>query len=201
MTDPEASQRLGEEMSGLVTFPDPTLHEALTRLGLHADPPHNTSREATMSRSRDIGTATATAVVKYLRTHGWPHAERRALTGAQDQGDITGTPGICWEVKGGKTAEQAGDGLIADWLDETETERRHAGADIGILITKRKGYSAIRAASWIAHLDLTTWYALTGARAPLPSSVSSQPVHLPLSTLVPLLHAAGYGTPTPEVAA
>lgn len=154
-----------------------------------------------MSRPKDIGTIAESAVVRYLKDHGWPHAERRALTGALDCGDITGTPGICWEVKGGKTAEQASDGLIRDWLDETETERGHAGADIGILVTKRAGFGPARAASWWAHLDLMTLYALAGARAPLPSSVSSQPVRLHLSTLVPLLHAAGYGTPTGEVAA
>lgn len=154
-----------------------------------------------MARPRDIGTTAETAVVKYLRTHGWPYAERRALTGAQDLGDITGTPGVCWEVKSGKTAEKAGDGLIADWLDETETERRHAGADIGVLVTKRSGYGPDRAASWWAHLDLMSLYAIASARAPLSPVVIGQPVRLHLSTLLPLLHAAGYGATAEEVAA
>lgn len=146
-----------------------------------------------MSRPRDIGTTAETAVVRYLRTHGWPYAERRALAGAADLGDITGTPGICWEIKAGKTAEKASDGLIRDWLDETETERRHAGADIGVLVTKRAGYGPDRAASWWAHLDLMSLYAIASARAPLSPVVIGQPLRLHLSTLVPLLHAAGYG--------
>lgn len=153
-----------------------------------------------MSRPRDIGTTAETAVVKYLRTHGWPHAERRALTGAQDLGDITGTPGVCWEIKAGKTAEKAGDGLITDWLDETETERRHAGADIGVLVTKRAGYGPDRASSWWAHLDLMSLYAIASARTPLSPVVIAQPLRLHLSTLVPLLHAAGYGTTSTDVA-
>lgn len=147
-----------------------------------------------MTRSKDIGTAAESAVVKYLRTHGWPYAERRALAGATDLGDITGTPGLCWEIKSGKTAEKAGDGLIADWLDETETERRHSGADIGILVTKRSGFGPERAASWWAHLDLMSLYAIAGARTPLQASIIGQPLRLHLSTLLPILWAAGYGT-------
>lgn len=154
-----------------------------------------------MTRPKNVGTAAETAVVRYLRTHGWPHAERRSLGGAHDLGDITGTPGVCWEIKSGKTAERASDGLIADWLDETEAERRNAGADIGILVTKRPGYGPNRAASWWAHVDLPTFYCLSQATRPLPVHLLAQPVRLHLSTLVPLLHTAGYGTPTPEVAA
>lgn len=147
-----------------------------------------------MNRSKSVGTQAETAVVRYLRTHGWPYAERRALAGAHDLGDITGTPGVCWEVKSGKTAEKAGDGLIRDWLDETETERRHAGADIGILVTKRAGYGPERAASWWAHLDLMSLYAIAGARTPLSPTIIGQPLRLHLSTLLPILWAAGYGT-------
>lgn len=153
-----------------------------------------------VNRSKSVGTQAESAVVRYLRTHGFPHAERRALTGAQDFGDITGTPGVCWEIKSGKTAEKAGDGLVRDWLDETETERRNAGADVGVLVTKRAGYGPDRAASWWAHLDLMSLYAIASARAPLDPTVIGQPLRLHLSTLVPLLHAAGYGTTSTDVA-
>ena len=53
------------------------------------------------NRPKAIGTAAETAVVRYLAAHGFPNAERRALHGATDLGDITGTPSLCWEVKGG----------------------------------------------------------------------------------------------------
>lgn len=48
-----------------------------------------------------IGTAAETAVVRYLAAHGFPAAERRALHGATDLGDITGTPSLCWETERG----------------------------------------------------------------------------------------------------
>lgn len=146
-----------------------------------------------MSRSKDIGTETETAVVRYLRTHGWPSAERRALAGGTDLGDITGTPGLCWEIKGGATAEAAGDQLITDWLDETETERANAGADLGILVTKRASYGAARTAWWWAHMDLTTLSAILRARRSIPADLATAPARMHLHTAVALLHAAGYG--------
>lgn len=50
-----------------------------------------------MSKSKAKGTAAESAVVKYLREQGWPSAERRALNGASDRGDIAGVVGtvIC----------------------------------------------------------------------------------------------------------
>jgi len=93
-----------------------------------------------MTRPKDIGTICESAVVKFLRENGFGGAERRALRGTLDCGDITGLgPGIVVEVKGGKAAEGASDGLINAWLAETETERNNADADIDVLVVKRKG--------------------------------------------------------------
>jgi hypothetical protein len=38
-------------------------------------------------------------VVNYLQTHGFPHAERRALRGVNDAGDVAGVVGWVLEVK------------------------------------------------------------------------------------------------------
>lgn len=101
-------------------------------------------------RPKDIGTAAESAVVKALRAHGFPHAERRALAGAYDLGDITGTPGLVWEVKGGQAAKTASDGQVEKWLTETENERRNANADKGVLILARAGIGATNAHRWWA---------------------------------------------------
>ncbi|WP_017602184.1 hypothetical protein [Nocardiopsis lucentensis] len=147
-----------------------------------------------MSKSRSIGTRAETGVVRYLRDHGWPSAERRALAGEHDLGDIVGTPGICWEIKGGKTAESAHDADVTRWLAETEQETANSGADLGILVTKRRSYSAASVGSWWAHLDLTTWHALNRGRLPLRPDIVGRPIRMHLSTLVPILRAAGYGS-------
>lgn len=103
-----------------------------------------------MNRPKAIGTAAETAVVRYLQANGFPHAERRAMRGTLDCGDITGTPGICWEVKGGEAARSASDGLIDQWLDETERERVNARADVGVLVVQRRGIGPANAGSWWA---------------------------------------------------
>ena len=145
-------------------------------------------------RPKDIGTAAETAVVKYLRNHGFAGAERRALAGTFDLGDIVGIVGVCVEVKGGKAAESAGDGQVAQWLDETERERVNAGADIGLLVMKRKGVGSENAGRWWAVLrlrDLTSYLAHDDG----PTPDLSGPVRLLLADAVLLLRALGYGDP------
>lgn len=86
-----------------------------------------------MSKQRQKGTAFETAVVRFLQEHGFKYAERRALHGDADRGDITGTPGLVWECKNHKTLK------VSEWIRETEQERVNAGADYGFLIVKRAG--------------------------------------------------------------
>lgn len=148
-----------------------------------------------VNRSKNIGTAGERAVVAYLRGHGFPHAERRALAGAEDRGDITGTPGVVWEVKAGRAAETASDGLVSDWLDDTMRERLNAGADCAVLVLKRPGFGPGRAASWWAVLPLAALVA-PGKRGHIGDMA---PVRMHLSTVVEVLRASGYGQPLAPV--
>ncbi len=86
-----------------------------------------------MSRSRAKGTAWESAIVTYLRDQGWPHAERRALQGSRDRGDIAGLPGVVVEAKNCRALDLAG------WLDEATTEQANAGANVGAVWVKRRG--------------------------------------------------------------
>lgn len=148
-------------------------------------------------RPKDIGTAAETAVVRYLQANGWPSAERRALRGGSDAGDITGTPGVCWEVKArGRTVSDA---QIADWLAETETERRNAGADVGVLVVRR---AYARPDYWWAVLPLSAVALLrVGIQPPENRAVvADAPARLLLADAATLLRAAGYGNPIPAEA-
>lgn len=106
------------------------------------------------NRPKAIGTATETAVVRYLRDNGYPHAERRALHGNNDLGDITGIVGVVVEVKGGKAAETSAPADLTTWQAQTLTETENAGAQLGLLICKRKGVGATRVDQWWAWLYL-----------------------------------------------
>lgn len=136
-------------------------------------------------RPKDIGTAHTTAVIRYLRLNGFPHAELRNQAGAHDRGDIVGTPGICWECKGGRAAENASDGQVADWMAETERERVYARADIGVLVLKRKAIGGTRAGLYWAVVPAGFFHGVT----------VGPPVRMHLAELVNLLRARGYGDP------
>jgi hypothetical protein len=89
-----------------------------------------------MSRSRAKGTAWESLIVDYLRRNGVPHAERRALNGAKDRGDLAGIPGCVIEAKNEQRIQ------LAAWLDEATQEAANDGADIGVVWAKRKGRAA-----------------------------------------------------------
>lgn len=86
-----------------------------------------------MSASKRKGTAWETAVVEFLRSRGAVHAERRALAGARDRGDVAGIPGVVIECKAAKRYE------LAEWVRELEAETVNAGAEWGFLVVKAPG--------------------------------------------------------------
>lgn len=148
-----------------------------------------------MGRSpRNIGTAAESAVVRTLCAHGFPNAERRALHGSTDLGDITGIPGVVIEVKAGNAARIASDGQVERWLAETERERRSAKADIGVLVLQRAGVGAANAHRWWAVVNTHVVGAMhCGGRC---GALPPRAVRLHLGDLLHILAAAGYGTST-----
>jgi hypothetical protein len=86
-----------------------------------------------VSAARDKGTRWESTIVDYLRTHGAPHAERRAAGGTKDRGDIAGIPGLVIEAK--NTARHQ----VGVWLSEAEAERVNDGAALAVVWAKRRG--------------------------------------------------------------
>ncbi len=95
-----------------------------------------------MSKQRAKGTAAETSVVKFLKEHGFMYAERRALHGTNDKGDITGCGPVVFEVKNHKSLDLAG------WLKELEEEVINADADLGVVVAKKRGTT--NAGDWYA---------------------------------------------------
>jgi hypothetical protein len=88
-----------------------------------------------MSKSRSKGTSFETLIARFMRDNGFPYAERRALHGSLDKGDINCGAPLVIECKAAKRHELSG------WLQETEAERVNAGADFGVLVVKRQGHA------------------------------------------------------------
>lgn len=102
-----------------------------------------------MSASKRKGTAAESAVVAWLREHGFPHAERRALAGNTDKGDVAGIPGVALEVK--NVTKMA----LGEWVDEARKEGGNASARIWAVVHKRRGKGD--AGDWYVTLDLRTF--------------------------------------------
>jgi len=85
-----------------------------------------------VSTSRAKGTSFETAVVRYLNEHGFPYAERRALRGTDDRGDIAGVPGVMFECKAVRTI------TLAQFMDEVKVQTKNAAARIGVAVVKRR---------------------------------------------------------------
>ena len=85
-----------------------------------------------MNRSKAKGTRFESDVVAYLREHGFRYAERRALAGNADRGDIAGVPGVAIECKAVQRIE------LATFVDESQREAANAGAGLGVTVVKRR---------------------------------------------------------------
>ena len=88
------------------------------------------------------GTMGASAFVKYLTVNGFSYAERRVQHGARDEGDITGTPCLTFEVKNRNKY------AIRQWLKEAKAEKANARADYCPLIIKPVGVGLTNVADW-----------------------------------------------------
>jgi hypothetical protein len=142
-------------------------------------------------RPRDIGTYAETAVVRAIVPRGFPLAERRSLRGRHDAGDITGTPGVCWSVKGGAAARTASDGQVLLWLRCLDDQVVEAKADVGVLVLPRPGIGTPFAFRWWAIMRLRTLHRLaTGSDDPFSRWY---PARLLLADACELLTLAGYG--------
>lgn len=152
--------------------------------------------------NRRRGAQVERAVVTWLRDHGWPHAERAVRTGyttasrtSTDPGDITGTPGIVWQVTDRGDIDQ--DSVLARRLAETEAQRVAAEDDLGVLVVKRRGVAD--PGRWWVWLPLVALECLRNGddRHCDPDAwtyLDRTPVRLELRHLAQMLTAAGYGT-------
>jgi Holliday junction resolvase len=83
--------------------------------------------------SKQRGTSWESAIVAYLQGNGWPLAERRALAGGKDRGDVAGVAGVCIEAKATRQLQ------LAAFMKETLAEQVNSGARVAVCWLKRRG--------------------------------------------------------------
>ena len=104
-----------------------------------------------MSVNRRKGTYAETRVRDYFRANGFPFADRQPNRGTKDQGDISGVPGVCIEVKNCRQWR------LAEWVDEMKRETKEAGAQVGVVVVPRSNHGVERA---YAIVELATFVEL-----------------------------------------
>ncbi len=125
---------------------------------------------------------------------GWPGAERAIAVGHRsrvreraDEGDITGTPCLAWQITDRADIETPV--VFARRMADTEAQRAAADAHYGLLVQRRRG--AADAGRWWVHLPGTALADLLQARE---APVVECTVRVTLAELAPLLRRAGYGS-------
>lgn len=91
-----------------------------------------------MNKSKAKGTRAETRVVRYLAALGIK-AERRALSGSADNGDIKVTIGdkeYTLEVKAGKQTENPSRSQFQEWMTQTRIEATNARCSAALVIVR-----------------------------------------------------------------
>ena len=148
-----------------------------------------------MSKAKAMGTAVESAAASWLHLNGFPSAERLALAGANDRGDIRlqRYPTIIAECKRAQRGVQLG-----PWMREVEIEKANANARFGLLIAKQAGVGDRRVGRWVTAMHFEDFYYLLArsntlrreaADGPLFETVDWSPMKIN-SGYVPLLSGA-----------
>lgn len=151
--------------------------------------------------NRNKGNVAERDVAKYLRTVGFPHCERAVRTGfrtldrtSADPGDLTGCPGLVFSVKDAQVQR------LDVWFAELAamTAGVPHGA-LGLLVHKRP---RTLPAQWWCWLDLATLLRVVRGDTAGQAIVwngwtehGTRRVRMELGDVVPLVLAAGYGSP------
>lgn len=112
-------------------------------------------------RPKAKGTKAETDVARWAIGYGMYDAERLALKGTGDVGDVRLVPGVFVQVKDGYTSgKDPSDFLIGKWLDRVEEQRKAGGWSVGLLAHKRAGKGSPN--DWRWYVDGRTFAFLLG---------------------------------------
>ena len=133
------------------------------------------------TKAKARGTETERLVVRYLQQEGFTRAERRALAGSADKGDVTGIDGVVIEVKGDRSNR------LSAWKTETVKEAENAKAGMYLLVVRVAHKSVER---WEAHVP---WNLLGSGHLEFGWGLEDwQWVRMDLRLAVSMLKAQGY---------
>lgn len=87
------------------------------------------------NKSKQKGTAAETRVVRFLQSRGI-EAERKALSGSEDKGDIKVDGNIIFEVKSGKQTINPTRTQLEEWMRQSNKEGKNSGSSDYLVIAR-----------------------------------------------------------------
>lgn len=105
------------------------------------------------------GRASQGIAARFLQEHGFPWAE--SVWGSMPGRDITGTPGLAFEVKARRGLD------LPQWLRQTQ---KNARGDLPVLIVRPDGYGEAKVGEWLVGMrfeDAVSLFRHAGYGAPL----------------------------------
>lgn len=153
-----------------------------------------------VNKPKNIGTKAETAVLKRVKRY-FPRADRAALHGTRDIGDLLNTGAFCFEVKGGDAARTATLSStsrdIDRWYEEAVREARWAGARFPVLVVQRRGVNYPDAGRWWAIVSAADFAHIMGA----PGHENPSLIRLELDDLLGIIGDQGYAEDEPDASA
>lgn len=91
------------------------------------------------NRMKSLGTQHESAIRDWLRSHGWPFADRRAQSGAHDLGDIRLSERIPFVVEAKAAKSTTDRASLGSFVKELVAEVNNDRAEAGAVIFKKQG--------------------------------------------------------------
>lgn len=115
-----------------------------------------------LSKQREKGTRFETAVAEYLRLATGQDVTRRALSGANDKGDLRGL-----RINGDECVvecKNCNSVKVSEWLNQARKEAANADADFCVVVFHRKGVGLdiIKMGDQAVLMDLDTFARIIG---------------------------------------
>jgi hypothetical protein len=91
------------------------------------------------NKNKSLGTSHETAIKTWLRSNGWPYADRKTQTGAKDEGDLRLSERVPFVVEAKSSRSTTSKLSLSTFVKELIDEVENSGSEEGAVIIKKQG--------------------------------------------------------------
>lgn len=91
------------------------------------------------NQMKSLGTSHETAIKNWLRQNGWPYADRRTLSGANDEGDLRLSERVPFTIEAKTSKATTDKASLGAFMKELVAEVENSNSESGAVILKKRG--------------------------------------------------------------